>query len=194
MKEYWDNPALIIGVILGFLLAGFGQVFWNLVSDYLKPPLDIFFSRISVRWQKRTTKKKEEFEALVQNLRNDPIAQLLVVSDKLGYRITALVGGVVVFLCYSRSETIQILRRINEEALKNSVPSLDFIGPVVVSSAPSTFLENMYLFMATFFYFSLIQYGITGSMRLGAAITEARNAQTPDKEQADTEILPAGDE
>ena len=171
--------------------AVFIAVLASIIAAYWVRLIDSFIPRFSSRWQRRTEKKKKEFEALVQKLRSDPTEQIFAASAELGYKVMSSVYGATSFICLSMFLGNIILRRISEEAFKNSLSSLDLIGPVV-SSAPSKLGEYPFLLLVVFFQFLQVHYSNRG-FRLGTAITEARKSQTPNKEQDDTTTLRAAD-
>ena len=73
---------------LGVVLVG---ILLNVISAYLKSPLDKFFSSISKRWRTRSEIARLQRERLIAELRENPTRQALLLEEENRYRLRGIV-------------------------------------------------------------------------------------------------------
>jgi hypothetical protein len=160
---YWWFSVVLVGIAI------------NIVSAYLKTPVDNLLSWFSVRWQKRTDKKKVEFEALVQELRGNTTRQIFAAFEEMRQDIRAVAGLLV--------SIMSILLTL----LFSLTTPMIFFENFVMSS------KVLFSLLASFAYFFLFVPAWTKAAMFRRALKEARKSPTPDGEQAAPTISPAAD-
>ena len=86
MTGFFDNlssPTWWVGVVIVGILI-------NLVSAYLKPRLDIFFSSGSSWWARRSQEKQLQRKARIERMKADPHEQLITAFTELRIRVRGL--------------------------------------------------------------------------------------------------------
>jgi len=77
----------------------------------LKTPIDNFFSRLSSRWQKRTIKKKKEFETLVNELRSKHEQQGFAALEEIRLSVRALLFFVLGYWFFNLTPVLSWVRQ-----------------------------------------------------------------------------------
>ena len=74
----WWIGVVVVGVVL------------NLVSAYLKKPIDLILSAVSSRWRRRSESARRERVALIAKIRGDKSLQTKLLADEMRERLNAI--------------------------------------------------------------------------------------------------------
>lgn len=93
----WWFSVVVVGIII------------NLVSAYVKSPIDENLSKISTWWRKRTDKQKKELNAVIENLSKNEHEQVMTAVDDLRERIRSihlLIFGIFIMLAANELDVL----------------------------------------------------------------------------------------
>lgn len=132
MKEILDSissPAWIFSTVLVALLV-------NIVSAYLKSPIDRFLSKVNTAWRNRTAKLKSERAERIRVIRASSDLQMILLLEALTYRgrsirwllIAAFMG--LFLLAYLQIRLTAIVASVPDNLLENS-----WLSPAYVATS-----------------------------------------------------------